>query len=338
MTAPMPDRPRVLVTAAFDGAVAKELERDFEVTVTSPSTSGRSLAEATEPGDALASADAVVCELDRLDAAALAAAPRLRFAVSCRAAPVNIDLDACTARGIPVATTPGRNADVTADLAFTLLLATLRNTSRAEAWMRAGNWTEDDVFAPYRLFRGRGLNGLTLGILGGGAVGRRVLARARAFGMHVLVYDPYLEPGAFGDEARVVELDALLERSDVVSVHVPLAESTIGLIGAREIALMRPGSYLVNAGRAAVVEEGPLIRALRDGHLAGAGLDVFWTEPPRPDHPLFSLPNVTMTPHIGGASDDVIAVHSRMAAEALRAWAAGRRPAAVANPGVYADR
>lgn len=330
------DRPRVLVTAAFDEGVARELERDFDVTVTPPSTTGRSLADAGL-GAALTSADAVVCELDLLDAGALEAAPGLRFAVSCRAAPVNIDLAACTARGIPVATTPGRNADVTADLAFTLLLATLRNTSRAEAWMREGNWTDQDVFAPYRLFRGRGLNGLTLGILGGGAVGRRVLARARAFGMDVLVYDPYLAPDAFGDEARVVALDELLAASDVVTVHVPLAESTIGLIGADQLALMRPGSYLVNAGRAAVVEEEPLIEALRTGHLAGVGLDVFWAEPPRPGHPLFSLPNVTMTPHIGGASDDVIAVHSRMAADALRAWKAGERPGSVANRAVYAD-
>lgn len=162
-----------------------------------------------------------------------------------------------------------------------------------------------------------------------------MLTRARVFGMDVLVHDPYLAPDAFGDEARVVGLGELLAASDVVTVHVPLAESTIGLIGAEQLALMRPGSYLVNAGRAAVVDESALIGALRAGHLAGAGLDVFWAEPPRPDHPLFSLPNVTMTPHIGGASDDVIGVHSRMAADALRAWNAGRRPAALANPGAY---
>ncbi|MBK1782690.1 NAD(P)-dependent oxidoreductase [Prauserella cavernicola] len=323
-------KPRVLVTAAFDQAVADELAADFDLVLTPPSDSGRSLADAGLD-DELAAADAVVCELDLLDDRALAIAGGLRLAVSCRAAPVNIDLDACTRRGIPVATTPGRNADVTADLTFALLLSTLRNTSRAEAWLRSGAWSTDDVFAPYREFRGLSLTGRTLGILGGGAVGRRVLARARAFGMTVLVYDPFLAEDAFGEEARVVPLEDLLAASDVVSVHVPLAESTIGLLGAEQIAAMRAGSYLINAGRAAVVEEAPLIEALRSGHLAGAGLDVFWTEPIPRDHPLLSLPTVTLTPHIGGASDDVIVAHSRLAAEALRAWHSGRRPAAVAN-------
>jgi len=327
------DRPRVLITAAFDQHTADELSADFDVTVAPPADTGRSLADAGLDAE-LAAADAVVCELDLLDERSLAAAGKLRFAVSCRAAPVNIDLAACTGRGIPVATTPGRNADVTADLTFALLLSTLRNTSRAEAWLRAGSWRADDVFEPYRTFRGLALSGRTLGILGGGAVGRRVLERARAFGMDVLVYDPYLPADAFGERAAVVPLGQLLAESDVVSVHVPLNDSTVGLLGAEQIAAMRPGAYLINAGRAAVVEEEPLVEALRSGRLAGAGFDVFWTEPVPAGHPLLSLPNVTLTPHIGGASDDVIAAHSRLAADALRAWRKGGRPAALANPEV----
>lgn len=322
--------PHVLVTAAFDTRVAEELSDDFDLILAPPSDTGRSLADA-DVGSALASADAVVCELDLLDARSLALAANLRFAVSCRAAPVNVDLEACGARGIPVATTPGRNADVTADLAFSLLLSTLRSTSRAEAWLRAGSWTSDDVFEPYRIFRGLGLRGRTLGIIGGGAVGTRMLDRARAFGMNVLVHDPHLPHDSFGDEAKLVSLPDLLACSDAVTVHVPLMESTIGLLGAAELGLMRQGSYLINAGRAAVVEEQALVDALDTGHLAGAGLDVFWTEPLPADHPLLSMPNVTLTPHIGGASDDVIAEHSRQAAAALRAWHAGHDIPAIAN-------
>ncbi|WP_026197954.1 NAD(P)-dependent oxidoreductase [Sciscionella marina] len=333
----MSDRPRVLITAAFDDTIAEALRDTFELTVLEPANLRRSLAE-TGAEAALAEAEAVVCETELLDAKALAAAPKLRLAVSCRAAPVNIDLDGCTARGIPVATTPARNADVTADLTFTLLLATLRNTSRAEAWLRNGSWTTEDVFEPYREFRGLALHGRTLGILGGGAVGRRVLARARAFGMHALVYDPYLDEDTFGEQARIVGLEELLGAADVITVHTPLLESTIGLLGAEQIARIRPGSYLINAGRAAVVEEQALLEALRTGHLAGAGLDVFWQEPLPAGHPLFEMPNVTMTPHIGGASDDVIAVHSRMAADALRTWQRGETPAALANPTVYDPR
>ncbi|MEQ3553074.1 NAD(P)-dependent oxidoreductase [Pseudonocardia nematodicida] len=329
---PRHDPPRVVITADFDRSIAAELSADFDLTVRPPDGTGRSLAEA-DLGDALAGADAVVCELDRVDPATLAVATSLSLVVSCRAAPVNVDIDACSARGVTVATTPGRNADVTADLAVTLLLTTLRRTSAAEAWVRSGAWSDDDVFEPYRLFRGPGLAGRTLGLLGGGAVGRRVARRARAFGMSVLVYDPHLSDGALGDDARLVPLDELLAQSDVVSVHVPLAESTIGLVGAAEIAAMRPGSYLINAGRAAVVREDALLDALRSGHLAGAGLDVFWTEPLAAGHPLLDLPSVVLTPHIGGASDDVVVEHSRQAAAALRAWAAGEVLTAVANPG-----
>lgn len=325
------DRPVLLVTAPFDPARLRGLEDVFDVEVVEPSLAGASLAERGIE-EQLSRADALVCEVDVVDRAVLDLAPRLRVVVSCRANPVNVDLDACTDRGVLVLTTPARNAEVTADLAFTLLLMTVRHTGRAERWLRSGAWSPDDVFEPYEAFRGIGLAGRTIGVLGGGAIGRRMVRRARAFGMDALVYDPYLPADAFGDEARVVDLDELLAAADVVTVHVPLAESTIGLIGQRELGLMRPDAYLVNAGRAAVVEEDALVEALRERRIAGAGLDVFWTEPLPADHPLLALDNVTVTPHIGGASDDVVVEHSRIAEAGLRAWRDGERPPAVANP------
>jgi len=324
-------RPYVLVTAPFDPAIAEQLCADFDVQTVEPSMAGRSLAE-MRLDDRLAAATALICEVDVVDRATLEKALNLQVVVSCRANPVNVDVAACTERGIVVLTTPARNADVTADLAFTLLLMTVRHAGRAERWLRAGNWSADDVFEPYQRFRGIGLSGRTLGILGGGAIGRRMMRRARAFGMDVLIYDPFLDPDALGGEGELAELDEVLSRSDVVTVHVPLTEATIGLLGDRELRLMRPDAYLVNAGRAAVVEESALVNALTEGRIAGAGLDVFWTEPVPPDHPLLALDNVTLTPHIGGASDDVILEHSRIAVRGLRAWAAGERPPAVANP------
>ncbi|MFF0450632.1 NAD(P)-dependent oxidoreductase [Streptomyces sp. NPDC004609] len=333
MTSASP-RSRLLITAPFDPVAAARLADLFDVEIVEPSMEGATLAR---PGitDRLAVADAVVCEVDQVDQAALDAAPALKLVVTCRASPVNVDLPACTRRGIPVATTPARNAEITADLAFTLILSTVRHTGASERWMRAGNWCADDVFEPYARFRGIGLGGRTLGIVGGGAIGRRVMRRALAFGMKVLVYDPFLEPGALGDDADIVGLDDLMRRSDVVTVHVPLNDSTVGLIGAPQIALMRSGAYFVNAGRAAVVEEEALMAALREKRIAGAGLDVFWTEPPPADSELFRLDNVTLTPHIGGASDDVVTEHSRIAERALRAWATGERPEAVANGEVF---
>lgn len=320
----------LLVTAPFDPARIAQLSPTFEVTTLEPLMEGTSLAERDIDAE-LGRAEAIICELDRIDNATLDKAPNLKVVVSCRANPVNVDIDACSARGISVLTTPARNADVTADLAFTLLLMTVRHAGRAERWLRDENWVADDVFAPYSLFRGIQLAGRTLGILGGGAVGRRVLERARGFGMNVLVYDPFLAADAFGDEARVVDLQTVLADSDIVTVHVPLMDSTVGLIGAEELALMKPDAYLVNAARAAIVDETALVDALQKRSIAGAGLDVFWTEPIPNDHPLLRLDNVTITPHIAGASDDVVSVHSRIAAEGLTAWASGGVPAHVAN-------
>jgi len=324
------DKPTVLVTASFDADVAASLGDVFTVRTVDPSTDGTSLAGRGLDAE-LAEADAIVAELDLVDAATLAAAPQLRFVVSCRAAPVNVDLAACSARGIPVATTPGRNAEVTADLSFALLLDTVRHVSAAERWLRDGRWSEEDVFEPYERFRSIGLGGRTLGILGGGAVGARVLRRARGFGMTVKVYDPFLPTDHFGSEATVVSLEEVMSTSDVVTVHVPLMPETAGLIGAAELAMMQSHAFLVNAGRAAIIQEEALMDTLREKRIAGAGFDVYHQEPLPAESELRTFDNVTLTPHIAGASDDVVGEHSRMAAEALRAWHAGEPVRAVAN-------
>jgi phosphoglycerate dehydrogenase-like enzyme len=330
MTDPTPGKPLVLVTAAFNRQLAAELPDACEVVYVEPDSSGRSLADAGLD-ELLARASVIVAELDRVDEATLAKAPHVKLVVACRAAPVNIDIPACTRRGIPVATTPARNADCTADLAFALLLSTVRQTSRAEAWMRTGAWTEQDPFYPYENFRGMTLRGHTLGILGGGAVGSRMLARARGFGMNVQVYDPYLPLNAFGDQAQIVDLPELMRSSDVVSVHVPLNPATVGLVTAEHIAMMKPSAYFIMAGRAATVDEAALMEALRNQRIAGAGFDVYWREPLPVDSELFGLPNVTLTPHIAGASDGVVDEQTRIATAAILDWHAGRTPRAVAN-------
>lgn len=323
-------RRNILITAPFSPEAIDALRATFDVTVIPPSLAGKPLAE-MGLDDELAAANAIVAELDVVDSAALALAPNLEVVVSCRAAPVNVDLVACTARGIPVATTPGRNAEVTADLSFALLLSTVRHVSASERWLRAGNWTSDDVFEPYVKFKSIGLGGRTLGILGGGAVGRRMLRRALGFGMNVKVYDPFLAPDAFGEDAAVVSLDELMSTSDVVTVHVPLMPETQGLLGPRELGLMKADAFLINAGRAAIINEEALLDTLRNHRIAGAGFDVFYQEPIHANHELFKLDNVTLTPHVAGASDDVVAEHSRIATDALMAWAAGGEMRAVAN-------
>jgi phosphoglycerate dehydrogenase-like enzyme len=253
----------------------------------------------------------------------VASCTQLRLVVSCRANPVNVDTAACREAGVAVVTTPARNADVTADLAFSLILMTIRQTSAAERWLRAGSWTTERPYEAYGTFRGMSLTGRTLGLVGAGAVGRRMAQRAHGFGMKVIGYDPFARQSDLDNLMTLVTLSEVMANSDVVSIHAPLNEATRGLIGPEQLSLLKPTAYLVNAGRAAIIDEDALIATLRAGAIAGAGFDVFWTEPLAVDHPLLEFDNVVLTPHIGGASDDVVRNHSIQAAAALSAWSAG---------------
>jgi len=315
--------PTVLITAPFDPEIAQELQGVCNVILADPFETSMSLADSSHR-QYLAEADVIVAELDVIDEAALALAPALRVVVACRAMPVNVDLDACKMRGVEVKTTPGRNADVTADGAFGLLLSTMRAMGRSESWMRNQSWSSEDTYYPYREFRGPVLNRRQIGILGGGAVGRRMATRAKGFGMEVLIYDPFVTQEQLGELGRLVDLAELMSSSDVISIHAPLMDATRNLVGGAELAMMKPTAFLINAGRAHIVNELALREVLEGGRIAGAGLDVFWEEPLPSDHWLFTLDNVTLTPHIAGASDDVVTEHSRMALEHIRQWLATR--------------
>ncbi|MGC4152335.1 MAG: NAD(P)-dependent oxidoreductase [Propionicimonas sp.] len=325
MNAQSPARPEVLITADFDAEIQRALDDRYTLAVLPAASGPAPLTDRLEAAE-LERFEAIVCETDLVTAEVVAACPRLRLVVSCRANPVNVDTDACRAAGVDVVTTPARNADATADLAFTLLLMTIRQASAAERWLRAGEWNPEHPYDAYETFRGMALNGRTLGLVGAGAVGRRVAQRALGFGMRVIAHDPFADPAELAGLMTLVSLDEVMSTSDVVSIHAPLNESTSGLIGAAELALMKPSAFLVNAGRAAIVSEEALLEVLGSRAIAGAGLDVYWTEPLAPDHPLLGLANVVLTPHIGGASDDAIRNHSRQAAAALAAWVAGDEP------------
>jgi phosphoglycerate dehydrogenase-like enzyme len=176
------------------------------------------------------------------------------------------------------------------------------------------------------------LSGKTLGILGLGRTGTRMAQYAEAFGMNVIAWSQHLtEETAAAAGARRVEKAALFEQSDVVSIHLVLSERTRGLVGAAELALMRPHAYLINTSRGPIVDEAALLAALRGGRIAGAGLDVFDLEPPPPDHPLRLLPNVTLSPHLGYVTREMLAAFYADTIEAVVAWLDGA-PARIANP------
>jgi len=284
---------------------------------------------------AVAPCDGLVCLLtDRIDAALLDAAPRLRAVSSVSVGVDHVDLEAATARGVPVGHTPGVLTETTADLAFALLLAAARRVAEGDRMIRAGQWVPERVWEPDMLL-GRDVHGATLGLVGLGAIGQAMARRAAGFGMRVLAWSRTRR-----DVAGVAwcELPDLLARADVVSVHVALTAETRNLLDAAALARMKRGAILVNTARGGIVDEAALADALREGRLGGAALDVFAREPLDPASPLLDLANVVLTPHVGSAS---LATRSRMAALAVRnleAALAGERMPHCANPAVYENR
>jgi glyoxylate reductase len=277
-------------------------------------------------------AEGVVCQLtDAIDAAAIAAAPRLRVVSQIAVGYDNVDVAAATARGIVVTNTPGVLTESTADLTWALLLAVARRLPAAERWLRQGQWRRWDV----DLLAGIDVHGKTLGIVGFGRIGQAVARRAQGFSMRVLYASPRPADPALTAELRAqhVPLRLLLQQSDFVSLHVRYDAGTHHLISVDELAAMKRGAFLVNTSRGPVVDEAALAVALDEGMLGGAGLDVFEREPEV--HPLLQrLENVVLLPHIGSAT---VATRTRMctlAAENCAAVLRGERPPNPVNPEV----
>jgi D-3-phosphoglycerate dehydrogenase len=257
----------------------------------------------------------LVTEIEVVDAQVLAALPEVRLVATARGGPVNVDLAACAARGVPVVFTPARNADSVADFVLGLLLSLSRGISASERHLRSTGWHVDGEL-PYLHFRGRELSGLVLGLVGYGAIGRRVAQRARdGFGMRVLFSDPGVDGG--------IELDELLAVADVVSLHCPRSPATRGLLGEAALRRMRPGALLVNTAGGDIVDEQALVTALVEGRLGGAALDVFAGEPLPRDSPLLSAPNLLLTPHLAGAALDVVRHHTDMICSDVERWHRG---------------
>lgn len=224
----------------------------------------------------------------------------------------NIDIDAATRRGIAVLNAPAANTYSTAELAFALLLATARNVAEADASVRAGEWKR-------KALAGTQLYGKTIGVVGAGRIGAEIVRRARAFGMRVLAFDPFV-PADRANELglSLVSFEKLLESSDIVTLHLPLTAENRGLIGADEIAQMPDGAILINAARGGLVDEAALADALQSGKLGAAGLDVYEREPLPEDSPLRDAPNLVFTPHIGASTAEAQAEVSRQIAVAVR--------------------
>jgi D-3-phosphoglycerate dehydrogenase len=237
-----------------------------------------------------------------------------------------IDVDAATEKGIAVLTAPSGNTISACELTFALLLALVRRVPAADRSMHDGAWDR-------KSFGGVELYGKTLGLVGFGRIGKWVARLAKAYGMTVLAADPYVKDAE--GLAEMVPLEELLRRSDFVSLHPVLTPETHHMIGAEQLALMKNTAYLVNTSRGGVVDEAALTRALREGRIAGAGLDVFETEPPDPENPLLAMPNVIATPHALPRTAESLRRCAEMTQESVIDLLDGRLPRYTVNRGVH---
>ena len=272
---------------------------------------------------------AMATVMDRFDEPILAASRELKVISNIAVGYNNIDVPACTRRGIRVTNTPGVLDDTTADLAWSLLMAAARRIAEADAYVRRGDWK---IAFGVQYFLGQDIHHATLGIIGMGRIGQAIARRASGFDMRVLYNNRSRLPEA--DEKRLgatrVERDELLAQSDFVVVMVPYSPATHHMIGAAEIAKMKPNAILVNSARGGVVDDAALVEALSAKRIAGAGLDVFEGEP-KLNPALAALPNVVLTPHIGSASRATRIVMCNTAAANMTAVLEGREPANPVN-------
>ncbi len=253
----------------------------------------------------------------------------------------NIDIECATKHGVYVTNTPNVLTEATAELTWALILAAARHIVKADRYVRSGEWYGSGTGWHPELLLGLELRGKTLGIIGFGRIGRAV-ARigAKGFGMKVLYYSRHRAPREVEEEigARYADLDTLLKESDVVSIHVPLTPETRRMIGERELRLMKPTAILVNTARGAVIDTDALVKALREGWIAAAGLDVFHEEPLPPGHPLTRLENVVLAPHIGSATREAREAMTCAVLDNLLAFKRGEIPPNLVNKEVIKKR
>ena len=276
--------------------------------------------------------EVIITHVAPVTAAVIAASPQLRLIGCTRGGPVNVNLAAASARRVPVVNAPGRNAQAVIEFTLGLILAEYRGIGRAHGALASGAWQGE----LYRYERtGRELRGQTIGLIGFGAIGQGLIPYLKPFDLRILVHDPYVDPALLAQLAvETVDLPTLLAESDLVSLHARVTAQTTGLLGAAQFAQMKRGAFLINTARGPLVDYEALYHALASGHLGGAGLDTFAVEPPPAGWPLLRLPNVTVTPHIAGASQESAQRGAEIVAQDLANLVSGRPLLHCINPEV----
>ena len=262
----------------------------------------------------------------------IAAAPKLRIIAKRGAKPENVDYEAATRNGIVVAWTPGVNYVTVAEHAVMLILCLAKKTLPQMERLRGGAWRESDAGL-------QELCGKTIGIVGLGGIGKALCRMLNGFDVNLLTYDPYISPAQAGEfNANLVSFKDLLEQSDYITLHAALTDKTRHLIGERELSAMKKTAYIINTARGALIDESALVKALQDKEIAGAGLDVFELEPPKHDNPLLHLPNVVVTPHMAGWSDEAVYQEQEEAVLEIKRVLEGKAPRYPVNPEALKNR
>jgi len=309
-------KPRLLITRQVFDEVLDYLSAYFELETNQSDEiwSRQTLLERVRDKDAL-----YVVASDKVDGELLSSAPGLRIVATGSVGYNHVDVAACAARGIPVTNTPDVLTEATADMAWSLLMATARRITESERWLREGHWQR----WAWDQFLGQDLHGSTLGIIGMGRIGSAVARRARGFDMKVLYSNRSVAPNETEIGATRVEKDELLRQANHVVLVLPYSPQTHHLIGAAQFELMKPTATLINIARGGIVDDAALVQALRAGKLAAAGLDVFENEPAL-NPGLLEVPNVVLTPHIGSATRSSRLGMAMLAARNLVAWVEGK--------------
>ncbi len=328
----------ILVTASLDEQSLDLLRQIGEVRYEPLIKTGRLLAgrELVKKVDGV---DVFVTEADPVRDEDMKAFSTLKVICSCRGNPVNVDVAAASRHGLLVLNTPARNAEAVAELTVALMIMLGRRVQAAVSLLRQGpdRKTSEGMRAYFEL-RGHELWGQSVGLIGFGAVACRVAERLRPFRMDLAAFDPYAPAERFAQfGVESLGLDELMARSDFVSIHAAVTASSRGLIGAEQFALMKPTAFFINTARSAVTDQGALVTALQERRIAGAALDVFDQEPLPDDHPLLTLDNVILLPHIGGNTFEIATHQGRILVPDLRRLARGERPLNVVNEDVWAS-
>jgi len=328
---------KALITACFDPTGLKLLRDHMEVRYESYRETGKIYFDEEELIQKIRDegADVLVVEADLVHDEVFEACP-LKIVGCCRGDPLNVSREAASARGIPIFYAPARNADAVADLTLGFILCLARNIVTTNLRMRTGAVqieSPKDLLKVLDEYGGFELGSATIGLVGFGAVGRRVAGRLKGFGARILVHDPYVpEETLRSAGVEPVSLADLLEKADMVSLHSPETPETLHMIGEKELARMKPSAFLINTARSFLTDEEALLTALQERRIRGAALDVFDEEPLQADNPFLALDHVICTPHLGGAAQDVVRHQSEMVAGDIVRYLRNEPPKHIWNP------